>query len=80
MTYRELTLEEAQAVVSWAYWAGHHHRQGWKQALSTAWMNASAGPVLQRLRNELGPSWLVKYSLSRAKKIVAAAKSAERST
>lgn len=38
----------------------------WKDKLRTDWMNASASPVLHRLRNTHGPSWLTGYQLPSA--------------
>lgn len=37
--------------------------EDWKEKLLTAWMSASEPGLLQRLRNERGPSWLAQYEL-----------------
>lgn len=54
-----LTTEELAALQTFA--AVHGRR--WKAALRDQWMNASATPVLHRLRNQLGASWLKRFRL-----------------
>jgi hypothetical protein len=54
-----LTAEEREALRIFAT----EHGRCWKAALRKQWMNASASPVLHRLRNRLGPSWLVRFRL-----------------
>ncbi len=49
-----LTEEEKDAVLLYA--AGHG--RSWKTDLGNQWMRGSSGPVLHRLRNTHGPSWL----------------------
>lgn len=39
------------------------HGRYWKAALRNQWMKANADPVLHRLRNRLGPSWLIRSHL-----------------
>lgn len=41
------------------------HGRNWKSALRAAWMNASAVPQLQMLRNSHGPSWLKNFTFPR---------------
>lgn len=36
------------------------HGRYWKQELNNQWMRAAAGPLLQQVRNNFGPSWLAK--------------------
>lgn len=38
------------------------HGPAWKERLWLEWANATADPVLHRLRNSHGPAWLSKYS------------------
>ena len=57
--YAELTQEETDALVAFAKGRGRF----WKRELQNQWMYALATPVLHRLRNTHGPSWLVKYRL-----------------
>ena len=52
-----LTAEEREALRAFAA----EHGRCWKAELRKQWMNASAIPVLHRLRNRLGPSWLVRF-------------------
>lgn len=56
---QELTTEEIAAIRAFAA----EHGRYWKAELRRQWMNASAAPILHRLRNRLGPSWLVKFRL-----------------
>jgi hypothetical protein len=60
----ELTNEEEAALHAWAAEQG----RTWKAALRDAWDTGNYGgsehdAELQRIRNKLGPSWLVKYRL-----------------
>jgi hypothetical protein len=60
----ELTTEEQAALRAWAAEQG----RTWKAALRDAWETGNYGgsehdAELQRIRNKLGPSWLVKYRL-----------------
>lgn len=59
-----LTTEEEAALLAWA----DDHAPRWKAALRDAWDTGNYGgsehdAALQRIRNTLGPSWLVKYRL-----------------
>lgn len=38
--------------------------RGWKAKLDEVWMKASGGPLLQQVRNQFGPSWLVAVKLA----------------
>lgn len=60
----ELTNEEQAALHAWA----DDHAPRWKAALRDAWETGNYGgsehdAALQRIRNRLGASWLVKYRL-----------------
>ena len=65
---RNLTEYERLAVRQWAAREG----RSWRKALWHAWQTGNYGwsdlekvAVLQSLRNELGPSWLYKFNLSK---------------
>lgn len=55
----DLTAEQEAALAAFAAKTGRN----WKSALSDAWMRAAAPPILHRLRNTHGPSWLASYHL-----------------
>lgn len=66
-----LTTEQLQALKQFADANGRN----WKSALNTVWMNGAynyavlggADPgCLQQVRNEFGPSWLVRFSFRKA--------------
>ena len=42
------------------------HGRSWKSRLRTEWSNATADPLLHRLRNTHGPLWLERYRLPAA--------------
>ena len=42
------------------------HGRSWKSRLRTEWSNATADPLLHRLRNTHGPRWLECYRLPTA--------------
>lgn len=59
-----LTFEQVNALALWAAENG----RCWKSALRHAWMTGNyngfeKSNLLQQIRNNFGPSWLVKYSL-----------------
>ncbi|MGX9944939.1 hypothetical protein ACTG4Q_20975 [Bradyrhizobium denitrificans] len=58
-----LTPEDIEALKAYAAEKG----RSWKQHLAQDWMLGRAvgdrGVILYRLRNRLGPSWLVNYRL-----------------
>lgn len=54
-----LTADELAALHDFAAAHGRY----WKAALRDQWMKASAPPALHRLRNRLGPSWLMRFRL-----------------
>ncbi|KFI24905.1 hypothetical protein CDV52_15880 [Haematobacter missouriensis] len=56
-----VTAQEHKALRAFA----SEHGRCWKAELRKQWMSASAEPVLHRLRNRLGPSWLVRFRLDR---------------
>ena len=60
----ELAADEQEALRAWA----DDHAPRWKAALRDAWYSGNYGgsehdSALQRIRNRLGPSWLLKYRL-----------------
>lgn len=55
--YEQLT--EAQIEVLKAFKA--QNGRNWKSKLSAMWANATASPMLHRLRNTHGPLWLKSY-------------------
>jgi hypothetical protein len=57
--YPPLMMQQIQALRDYA---GRHGRP-WKRHLCREWMNATAEPLLHRLRNTHGPSWLDKFKL-----------------
>jgi len=67
---KQPTAEQIEALKKFAAANG----RTWKQVLRDAWMkggyNALNGEYidgpLQQLRNQFGPSWLVKFSLDKA--------------
>jgi hypothetical protein len=68
LKHRDLTAPELEAVTAFATDFG----RGWKEKLAfTYWYNARLYrardgreyPILHRLRNELGPSWLAGFKL-----------------
>ena len=44
-----------------AYAAEHGHT--WKSQLNDDWMNGRASGPLQQVRNQFGPSWLIRFRL-----------------
>lgn len=56
-------LTEAQIEVLNAFKA--QNGRNWKSKLSAMWANATASPMLHRLRNTHGPLWLKSYKLKR---------------
>jgi hypothetical protein len=59
-----LTPEQLDALVQWAQQYG----RCWKSALRQAWMTGNyegfeKSNILQGIRNQFGPSWLVAFSL-----------------
>jgi hypothetical protein len=59
--YRELTAEELRALRLYATEAGRN----WKRELLDDWQAARLTGALQALRNSHGPSWLMRYRLTR---------------
>ncbi|MHB0726989.1 hypothetical protein WDZ11_24085 (plasmid) [Roseomonas mucosa] len=57
-------LLHEQRIVLRAYAAEHGRR--WKECLLAEWIKATADPLLHRLRNTHGPSWLLAYRLDTA--------------
>lgn len=66
------SLEQIKALLAWAEANG----RTWKSKLDAAWMKAGEGvpgycPALQQVRNQFGPSWLVRMSLPKLKRLYA---------
>ncbi len=59
---REAQPVDDETVAALRAFAKRHGRS-WKFELGVKWMNASADPVLHRLRNTHGPTWLAGYKL-----------------
>lgn len=57
-------LLQEQRIVLRAYAAEHGRR--WKEYLLAEWIKATADPLLHRLRNTHGPTWLLAYRLDTA--------------
>ncbi len=60
--YPPLMLAQIEALRAYA----RHHGRTWKVELRAEWMRASAEPLLHRLRNSHGLSWLKGYALAAA--------------
>ena len=58
-----LLLHEQRIVLRAS--AAEHGRR-WKEYLLAEWIKATADPLLHRLRNTHGPSWLLAYRLDTA--------------
>lgn len=52
--YPSLMLNQTVALRAYA----REHGRSWKTKLWVEWMNATANPLLHRLRNAHGPAWL----------------------
>lgn len=57
--YRELTPEQLAVLQEYASQNG----RTWKSKLWNEWMNATASWPLMQIRNQFGPSWLVRFRL-----------------
>jgi hypothetical protein len=71
MEKKILTIEHLVALRLFASANGRN----WKSALNTAWMTGnyptgSILPALQQIRNEYGPTWLTRFSLSADKRVI----------
>lgn len=58
-TYRKLTAGEVKAIQDYAAEKGRN----WKDALRDDWYYARRPGYLQSIRNEFGPTWLMKLKL-----------------
>ena len=63
----KLSSEQESALIRFAA----THGRTWKSQLNDMWMIAAYGGhpdthLLQQVRNQLGPSWLVNYKLPKA--------------
>jgi hypothetical protein len=55
----KLTPEQLAALRSYAA----EHGRTWKSQLNDDWMNGRASGPLQQVRNQFGPSWLIRFKL-----------------
>lgn len=39
--------------------------RSWKSKLNLAWMNGQSNGTLQQIRNQFGPSWLLRFQFPR---------------
>jgi hypothetical protein len=53
------TAEQIEVLRAYA----KEHGRTWKADLNRDWMTGKACGPLQQIRNQLGPSWLVRFSL-----------------
>lgn len=53
------TPEQLAALSAYAA----EHGRTWKSQLNDDWMNGRASGPLQQVRNQFGPSWLVRFRL-----------------
>lgn len=60
--FRYLSAEQLAALTEYAERKGRY----WKNDLNLAWYNASESGYLQEIRNQFGPSWLVRFSFTDA--------------
>jgi hypothetical protein len=61
MTKTPATPTAAQLSALVCYATGHGRT--WKSQLNDDWMNGRAEGELQQIRNQFGPSWLVRFRL-----------------
>ena len=54
-----LSAEQLAALSAYAAENG----RTWKSKLNHAWMNGQTDSMLQQIRNQFGPSWLVRFRL-----------------
>jgi hypothetical protein len=57
--YPPLLLAQRAALRAYAI----QHGRCWKEHLQADWMNATVEPLLHRLRNSHGPTWLLRLRL-----------------
>jgi hypothetical protein len=57
------TLEQLTALQTYAL----EHGRTWKSQLNDDWMNGRASGPLQQVRNQFGPSWLIRFRLPKEK-------------
>lgn len=62
-TIHTLTPEQLSALRAYA----DKHGPQWKSKLNAAWTRAAEPGYLQQVRNEFGPSWLIKFSFDNVK-------------
>lgn len=60
--YAEISPETLEALREYA----DEHGPEWRRRLSAQWMNASAPPLLHRLRNTHGPKWLAEFEFPKS--------------
>jgi hypothetical protein len=67
MQVNQLSAEQLKAVIRFAA----EHGRTWKSQLNDAWMTGNyvgfvGSHLLQQVRNQFGPEWLVKFNLKKA--------------
>jgi hypothetical protein len=68
MNKNTLSVEQLNALITYA----HRNGRRWKSELNYAWMSGNycdsrdIACYLQSVRNQFGPSWLVKFSFKKA--------------
>ena len=56
---QELTAEQLAALRDYA----DSHGRTWKAQLNFEWMTGTARGTLQQIRNQFGPTWLMRFKL-----------------
>jgi hypothetical protein len=57
------THEQIEALRQYAA----EHGRNWKSQLNADWMNGQSSGPLQQIRNQFGPSWLVRFQLPKVR-------------
>jgi len=63
--FKAPTLEQLRAIREYA----ETHGRMWKAHLRSEWETGQTEPLLQQVRNQLGPGWLNKFSLNKDTRI-----------
>lgn len=67
MNTQQPTDDQVRALLAYAKANGRR----WKAQLNHEWMSGTASGPLQQVRNSFGPSWLVRFSVTRWKALMA---------
>ena len=59
MSRPRLTAEQLEAIGDYA----RQHGRTWKSQLNHDWMTGQTSGPLQQIRNQFGPSWLIRFKL-----------------